>query len=169
MEQGNLVGLAGFVRVKISEEGKIIGDSGWIKNTITDYGLDEGLGSVLIGDGGSKLAEFAALGTGTAPATNSTNLLGELDDNTDGRDPLSGNKATVTSATGAGITARWFGTFASSESRFSTTHDIQNIGLFNISNVTAGTVLAGASFSTSNLNTNQDVQYTYEWRFQTTT
>jgi hypothetical protein len=49
----------------------------------------------------------------------------------------------------------------------SATADIQNIGLFAISNLTAGTILSGNTYETSNLNTNQDVQYSYEWRFAT--
>lgn len=166
MQVGTTVGLAGFARIKITEEGKVVGDSGWIKNVITDYGLDEGLGQLILGSGGSKLVEYVALGTGTAPATGATGLQGEITDNTDSRDVPS--KSVITSASAAGVTARFYGTFASSENRFSTTHDIQNIGLFNVSTTEGGTILAGASFGTSNLNTNQDVQYTYEWRFETT-
>lgn len=157
--------LEGFARVHLKENGELIGNSGWVKNTVTDYGLDEGLGSVLIGDAGSKLIAYAALGEGSAPATNGTSLESEIDDAAASRDAVS--KATVTSATGASVTARFYGTFSSSDNHLTATHDISNIGLFAISNVTAGTILSGVAYSSSNMNTNQDLEYTYEWRFGT--
>ena len=157
--------LAGFSRVKITEKGKLIGDSGWIKNRIVDYGLDEGIGQVLSAGAGSKLVGFAALGTGTAPASNATSLDGEIADASNSRNAVS--KSVVTSATGAGVTVRYYGTFSSSAAFVSASHPISNIGLFNISNVTAGTILSGNTYASSALNTNQDVQYTYEWRFAT--
>lgn len=159
-------GLAGFARIKITEGGKLVGDSGWVRNTITSYGLDAGLGQVLASQAGSVRAAFAALGSGGAPATNSTALPGE-NAHTAGRDALS--YSTVTSATGAGVTARFYGTFASSESRVTNTIAIQNIGLYTGSATNGSNLLCGATYTVSTLNTNQDVNYTYEWRFQTTT
>ena len=159
-------GLEGFARIRLREDGKLKGDSGWVKNTITDYGLDEGLGSVLIGDAGSRLVAAAVLGTGNAPATNDTALEGIIEDNSDGRDAVS--LATITTSDGSGVTARFYGTFASSESRFSTTHAIKNIGLYASTTTNTGTVFAGATYTVSTLATNQDVEYTYEWRIATT-
>lgn len=157
--------LAGFARINLREDGKLVGDSGWVKNLVTDYGLDEGLGQLLIASAGSKLVAYAALGTGGAPATNGTALTGEIEDDAASRDAVS--KSTVTSATGAGITARFYGTFSSSDNHLTDAHDISNIGLFAISNVTAGTILSGVAYSSSNMNTNQDLEYTYEWRIAT--
>jgi hypothetical protein len=157
----NNFALAGFFRINITDKGKLVGDSGWMHNVITDYGLDEGIGRVLVGAAGSIRVGYAALGTGTAPATNHTTLDGE---GTGGRDVVT--TSVVTSASGAGITARWYGTFASSESRFGDTVAIQNIGLFETN--TGGTVFCGAQYTVSTLATNQDVNYTYEWRFATT-
>lgn len=161
------MGLAGFSRIRLKKGGKLIGDSGWVKNTITDYGLDEGLGQLITGGAGSKRVAAAALGTGNAPATNDTALDGIIEDNSDGRDAPT--LATVTTSDGSGITARFYGTFASSESRFSTTHAIKNIGLYASTTTNTGTVFSGATYSVSTLNTNQDVEYTYEWRIATTT
>jgi len=159
-------GLAGFARVAIMEDGKLVGDSGWCHNVITDYGLDEGLAQILASQAGSVRAAFAAIGTGTAPATNSTALDGE-NAATAGRDALS--YSTVTSATGAGCTARFYGTFASSESRNTVTNlAIRNIGLYTGSATNGSNLLCGATYTVSTLNTNQDINYTYEWRFQTT-
>ena len=160
------LGLEGFAKIQLKENGKLVGDSGWVKNTITDYGLDEGLGQLLTGGAGSKRVAAAVLGTGTAPATDDTALDGIIEDNTDGRDTPT--LATVTTSDGSGVTARFYGTFASSESRFSTTHAIKNIGLYASTTTNTGTVFAGAIFAVSTLNTNQDVEYTYEWRIATT-
>jgi len=160
-------GLAGFARVQIMENGKLKGDSGWVHNVVTDYGLDECLGRVLASQGGSVRAAYAALGTGTAPATNATALDGE-NAATDGRDALS--YSVVTAADGSGVTARYYGTFASSESRNTVTNlAIKNIGLYTGSATDGSNLLCGATYTVSTLNTNQDVNYTYEWRFQTTT
>lgn len=166
---GNMVkfGLAGFARIKIKERGKLVGDSGWAHNVITDYGLDEGLGCVLASQAGSVRAAYAALGTGTAPATNTTALPGENVQVSNARDLLS--YSTVTAATGTGCTARFYGSFLSSESRITTTIAIQNIGLYSGSATSGSNLLCGATYTVSTLNTNQDVNYTYEWRFQTTT
>jgi hypothetical protein len=161
------LGLAGYSKIRLRENGKLVGDSDWVKNTITDYGLDEGLGQLLTGGAGSKRVAAVALGTGTAPATDATALNGIIEDNTDGRD--SPTLATVTTSDGSGVTARFYGTFASSESRFSTTHAIRNIGLYASTTTNTGTVFAGATYTISTLNTNQDVEYTYEWRIATTT
>jgi hypothetical protein len=161
------LGLAGFSRIKLRENGELVGDSEWVKNTITDYGLDEGLGQLITAGAGSKRVAAVALGTGAAPATNETDLDGIIEDNTDGRDVPT--IATVTTSDGSGITARFYGTFASTESRFSTTHPIANIGLYASTATNAGTVLSGATYAVSTLNTNQDVEYTYEWRIATTT
>ncbi len=155
----------GFARVHLKENGELIGDSGWVKNVVTDYGLDEGLGSLLIADAGSKLVSHAAIGTGGAPATNASVLAGEIEDDAGSRDAVS--KATVTTNNGVGVTARYFGTFASSESKLTKTWNISNIGLFALSNITGGTPLSGVAYTSSNMNTNQDLEYTYEWRFAT--
>jgi hypothetical protein len=168
-KKGNMVkfGLAGFARIQINEKGKLIGDSGWVHNVITDYGLDEGLAQVLASQAGSVRAAYAALGTGTAPATNATALDGE-NAATAGRDLIS--YATVTSATGIACTARFYGTFGSSESRNTVTNlAIRNIGLYTGSATSGSNLLCGATYTISTLNTNQDVNYTYEWRFATTT
>uniref|UniRef100_A0A6M3JVF7 Uncharacterized protein n=1 Tax=viral metagenome TaxID=1070528 RepID=A0A6M3JVF7_9ZZZZ len=168
-QKGHVVkfGLAGFARVQIARNGKLEGDSGWVHNVITDYGLDEGLAQVLASQGGSVRAAYAAIGTGTAPGTAATSLNGE-NAATNGRDLLS--YVTVTSATGAGCTARFYGTFASTESRNTVTNfAMQNIGLYTGSAIAGSNLLCGATYAASTLNTNQDVNYTYEWRFQTTT
>lgn len=155
--------LQGFAKVQISEKGKIIGDSGWIKNRITDYGLDECIGQLIVGGAGSKRVSAVALGTGTAPATNHSTLNGELvATNTDAiRQAHAG--VTVTTSNGAGVTCRWLGTFGSGDR--TATYDIANIGLY--SNTSGTGLMAGTTYSSTNVGTNQDVHATYEWQFST--
>ena len=157
--------LRGFFRVQLSKDGKIEGDSGWLHNVVTDYGLDEFLGQRLLG--GSTYPGFAALGTGGAPATSATILPNELTQVTNARDTCS--TATSTSATAAAVTSRWYGTFSSSESRITTATTIGNIGLYTGSATSGSNLCCGATYAASTWNTNQDVNYTYEWQFNTTT
>lgn len=155
--------LKGFARIKISENGKIVGDSKWIKNLITDYGLDEYLGQTLVGGGGSKRVSAVALGEGGAPATNDNSLESEIAaTNSDAiRQAYSGS--VVTAADASALTLRWLATFGSGDR--SASYDISNIGLF--SNTSGTGLMAGQTYASSNLETNQDVHATYEWRFST--
>lgn len=163
------IGLEGYAKVQLREDGKLVGDSGWMKNVITDYGLNEGLAHVILGSAGSCRVAAAALGSGTAPATNTVTLPGIIEDNTDGRDSDISN-AIVSTADAAGVTCRWYGTFASSDVHFSTSHaSIQNIGLYASTATNAGSLLCGATYATSALAPNQDVEYSYEWQIATTT
>lgn len=158
-------GLAGFMRVAIAEDGKLVADSGLVHNVVTDYGLDEGLGQRLLG--GSPYGLYVALGTGGITATSHTILTNEITHVSTQRDQASTSSAT--SASAAGVTARWYGTLSSSESRFSASTTIGNIGVYASSATNSSTLLCGATYSSSGLNTNQDVNYTYEWQFVTTT
>ena len=160
-------GLQAFAKVEIKENGKLIGDSGWTKNVITDYGLNEGFIHVLLGSAGSAPATAAALGSGGAPSTNDTTLPSILEDETNSRDALT--QSIISTNDAAGVTARWYGTFLSSESQFSTSHAIDNIGLYASTATDAGSLLCGAAYTQSTLDTNQDVEYSYEWQIATTT
>src|SRR5438034_177518 len=72
------VKIRGAFRIKIMEDGKCVGDSGWKRNTIVNSGFQQFLQFAIIASSGSRTASHAALGTGTAPATNATTLPGEL-------------------------------------------------------------------------------------------
>lgn len=158
--------MAGFARIHLREDGKLVGDSGWIKNAITEFGIVDFLANNLASNGTEKVA-VAALGTGDAPATNTASLPGEITDETHSRDAVS--SSVVTGAGASVVTCQWYGTFASTDSHLSGSHVIKNIGLYNSSATNAGSVLCGATYTISTLDTNQDVEYTYEWRFATTT
>lgn len=158
--------MAGFARIHLKEDGELVGDSGWLKNAITDFGLDESLAQTLMGLAGSKPVAAVALGSGVAPNSTTASLPAVIQDVTNARDVP--GSVTVTHASAQGVTCRWAGTFASGDNHFSTSHNISNIGLYDATVTTGGSVIAGATYTGSVLDTNQDVEYTYEWRFATT-
>jgi hypothetical protein len=145
----------GFFRVQITEPNpgenpEIVGDSGWVENTVTNLGFNQYIVSSLGSIAGSKYITHAGVGTGTAPGAAATTLEGETD-----------KRTTVTAATTTGSkTLNMVMTFGSSDSFVTASRDIQNIGLFNTS--AGGTVFAGNTYATSSCNTNQDVNATYQ-------
>lgn len=71
------VKVQGMFRVNITENGKVVGDSGWRKNQITNLGFNQYLVGSL-GNISGKSVTHAALGTGGAPAASDTTLAAEL-------------------------------------------------------------------------------------------
>lgn len=149
--------LRGFYRVNIMENGKVIGDSDWRENQITDLGYSHYLLDLLGKSSSSKQISRMVLGTGTAPNATHNTLNGELNTATYTR-------TTVTYANVGSRTARFTATFASSSSHITAAVTLQNIGIIN-DTTSAGTLMAGNTYATSQWNTNQDLQATYEIRF----
>jgi hypothetical protein len=146
--------IKGMFRVQIDENGKIIGDSGWKKNQITNLGFNQYLVSSLGAIAGSKQISYVALGTSGAPAASDTALTGELAE-TSGR-------AAVTAATSSSSkTVRFTGTFASNV-QITASHNISNIGLFNTSTQGTGQIFAGNTYTSSAVASNQNVNVTYD-------
>jgi len=154
------VKLHGFFRVQVLEDGKgVVGDSGWQENQVTNLGINQYLVNWLLGDtGNGKSVTYAALGTGTAPASAATALPGELEHTATGR-------AAVSTSVVSSRTAQFTGAFASSNSFVTATANISNIGLFNTSVTSAGTIFAGNTYASSSCATNQSVNFTYQIRF----
>lgn len=147
----------GSFRLNITEDGKIVGDSGWVNNQVTNLGINQYIVMSLGSIAGSKYISHIALGTGGAPAAADTSLSGESDIS---------KRAAVTAATSSGSkTLRMTATFNSSDSFVTATKNISNIGLFNTSSVTTGTMLAGNTFASSSVATNQNVNCTYDLSF----
>lgn len=145
----------GAFHLQITEDGKVVGDSGWHKNQITNIGYLSFLCQLLGASAGSSQIGFMALGTGTAPGAAATSLNGELD--------RTSSRAAVTFASSnTSKTARFTATFASASSFVSATANISNIGLFAASAVTAGTLFAGNTYASSSVATNQNVNATYD-------
>jgi len=154
----------GSFRLNITEDTPdgvvVLGDSGWLPNTVTQYGFGLFICDMIAEDAGSLTVSHAGLGTGTA-TINSTQskLTSELTHSTSGR-------AAMTAATSnTSVKVRWTGTFASASSFVTAAVTVGEIGLFQVSTTNAATLAAGATFSTSQVSTNQNVNVTYDWDF----
>jgi hypothetical protein len=147
-EQSDSIQVRGFFRVAISEDDKIVGDSGWRKNVITNEGKRNYLARALGALAGSLQVSHFALGTGGVPATNATTLTGEVQKRTSVNAETSGSSAVQFTAT-----------FASAGAFVTATQNISNIGLFNSSS--GGTLFAGNTYASSSVATNQNVNVTY--------
>jgi hypothetical protein len=154
MKAKNEIKVRGFFRgqLKDAKTGKIVGDTGWRKNTITNYGLDNACAGAAIGASGSCQVASAALAL-QSTAVNATQIS-----------LLSVENAVVdiTPSTVATGTARCTGSFAGSDN--SATLTIGSIGLHSNTN-SATDLLSGQTFTTSQMATNQNFDFTYEWRF----
>lgn len=147
--------IRGMFRVQIDEDGKIVGDTGWQENLITNLGFNQYLVSALGSISGSKYISHVALGTGTAPGATDTTLNGELGEAV---------RKAVTAATSSTSKAlQLTATFASADSFVTASRNISNIGLFNSSAV--GTLFAGNTFTSSAVATNQAVNISYTISF----
>jgi len=157
--------IKGMFRLQIEDgpTGKIIGDSGWRENQVTNLGflnIVNQLGTSLTG---SKISH-AALGTGGAPAASDTTLSGEVSTNGSG----SVVRAALTAATSsASKTLRNTATFSSANSFLTASANISNIGLWQTSGPTtaSGTLMAGNTYTSSACATNQNVNITYDLIF----
>jgi len=153
------VGVRGFFRVQLTDDEGVVGDSGWKENQVTNLGINQYIVNWVLGDTASgKSVTHMALGTGTQPASNGTALQHEITHASDSR------KAVSTSVV-ASRTAQYTAAFNSADSWLTATADISNVGLFNTSTTQIGTVLAGNTFTSSAVATNQNVQVTYQLRF----
>ena len=142
--------LRGFYRVNIVEQdGRIVGDSGWLENKVVNEGVLKYLIDPLRTGTGVQLSRMA-LGTGTTPAATATSLNGEI---TDGG---TASRITVVVGTASGSTAvSYAATWLSASGFVTASKTIQNIMI--ISNTTSGgTMFAGNTFASSVLNVNQD-------------
>lgn len=162
-KHGDDVHVRGFYRLKIGLPDKdgnvsvIQGDSGWRENTVTNLGKDQYLSQLLANMAGSKQVLYAALGTGTAPGAADTSLNGEIVD-------ASNCRMSVTPSTvNASGTVQF--AFTLNSNIITAAKTIQNVGLFNVSTTSAGTIFAGNTYATSALATNQAVNGSYQIRF----
>ena len=143
--------LRGFFRVTVSEDGKVIGDSGLQENLITNLGK-RNLALLLGAISGSSQATYLALGTGGAPIATDTTLAGEVV-----------KRAALTANSNGSTSVVFTATFASANSFVTDTRNISNLGVFATSS--GGTLLSGNTFASSSCATNQTVNATYTWTF----
>jgi hypothetical protein len=151
-------GVFGFFRVQIEDgpTGKIVGDSGWRKNRITNTGFQHYIVQLMIASAGSSRVTHAALGSGTEPAEAGTSLNGEHV-----------VRQTVSSEESNSKTVRFTATFNSGLGFVTDTATIQNVGLFATSTQGAGSIFCGQTYAQSQIQTNQNVNVTYEIQFAT--
>lgn len=154
MKKNDTMKVSGFFRVKITEEGKgVVGDSGWKENQVTNLGIQDYIVDWLVGDtNNGKSITHMAIGSGSEPTSNGTNLEGE-----------SLKRKAVSTSIISSKTAQFTAEFVSADSYVTDTFNISNIGLFNTSS--GGTIFAGNTFASSACSTNQGVHCTYQIRF----
>jgi len=153
MEQS--IKIRGFAHLKIVDpDGRVVGDSGIVQNTITNLGKQHYLAELLGAIAGSSAVGYAALGTGSAPNVTHTTQDGELGEAV--------RKAVSKSQNGS-TSVVFYGTFASTDSFVTATRNLSNIGLWATN--TGGSIFAGASYTSSSCGTNQAVNYTYTITF----
>jgi len=142
----------GFMRVQVTDAktGKIVGDSGWKKNTVTNVGFQDYIVGAIGNVGASKQVSYMAIGTGAAPASTDTSLSGET-----------GARVTTSNSVISSKTLQTTAQFAGSD--MAGTCTIQNVALVNVSS--GGTILCGTTYSTSQWASNQNVNATYQLRF----
>ena len=151
------INIQGFSRVQIEEDGKIVGDSGFVgPNQITNLGVLNFLVNLLGNTTGSSQVGFVALGTGGAPASDAVVLAGEI--------MASEQRKAVAVANVASTTAQFTATFASGDSFLTAASNLSNIGLF-AATTTNATLFAGNTYTSSSCGTNQSVNVTYQIRF----
>ena len=155
--------IKGMFRLQIEDNGNIVGDSGWRENQITNLGFNNMVNQLGTSLTGSKISH-AALGTGGAPAAADTTQAGEVSTNGSG----SVVRAALTAATSStSKTLRNTATFSSANSFITASANISNIGLWQTSGPTtaSGTLMAGNTFTSSALATNQNVNVSYDLIF----
>lgn len=157
--------LKGMFRLQIEDgpTGKIVGDSGWRRNQITNSGYLNILNQLGTGLTGSQIA-YGNVGTGGAPATTDNVLAGEVQ--VTGANSV--KRQVLTAATSStSKTLRFTFTMASANSFETASNNISNVGLFSTSGPvsTSGSLMAGNTFTSSALATNQNVNVTYDLIF----
>lgn len=156
MKSKNKIVTKGFYRLNvINPDGSIAGDTGWKENQIVNNGYQQFLMYLLAGSAGSIRPSHAALGTGTIPASSATSLAGELTE--------SGGRCALTTGTSGSKTVNYTFTLASGVIAAAST--INNVALFSGSTTAGGTLMAGNTYATSALATNQAVNGTYAISF----
>jgi hypothetical protein len=152
---GSTIHVKGMFRVKLGENKdgalKIVGDSGWVENTVVNGGFQDYICASIGSVAGSKQISYMALGTGSAPNVTHTTLNGET-----ATRKTTAN--TVVSSKTLQCTAAW-----ASGDHPGGTPSISNVGLFNTSS--GGAICCGNTYASSAWNGNQAVSVTYQLQF----
>jgi len=160
--------LRGFTRVQLVDRktGRVIGDTGYVRNKIQARGFEQMIVNNVAGSGTQRNPLYLQLGsfTGTPTSANFDSMntqAGQASQN----GMASASRSYVTTSDGGilRLTAEWKG----SDYITGADESINAIAMFNATNET-GSALAGATFSSSSWSSDQDVRATYELRFTQT-
>lgn len=148
------INIRGFIRGQLVDPktGKIEGDTGWIENSLTNAGLTV-LADLIGGGANSYKVGYMAAGTqNTAINVTQTDLVGRT-------------HSFITAATGTSGTCTQTFTVDFGSASLSASCVVAAVGLYKTNS--AGSLVALQTFATSNWNTNQDFNVTYQLRFAT--
>lgn len=144
--------IRGMARIHIvNQDGTLAGDSGWVENSITDYGYTNFLVRLLAAQANSKQIGGITLGSGTAPNATHSTLHGEIS---------TAKRKAPTFTLGGTKTCQFTATFQSSDSFLAGASNLSNIGLVDVTTAT-GSLMAGTTYTSSSCDTNQNVNVTY--------
>lgn len=180
-EPGSSLTLRGFARVAIVDRktGEIVGDTGFVKNKITDIGFRNmicnpimnlttaiSLISNVTADSTNRAwPGYMALGSTSGISSNNFTGYGTAGAATYGASggKVTSNHSFVATSEGGTIraTATWTGTLLTADA------GINSIAFFHTTQTTANP-LSGVTFSASTWSSDQDVKATYELRFSQT-
>jgi hypothetical protein len=149
--------IKGSFRLRIREDGEIVGDSGWHQNQVTNLGVNNYLAQMLGGMAGSTPVGFLCIGSGTEPGAAATALEGEV----------VSRQAVTANSSNTSFKIQFTGTFASTDNFVDSTYNISNIALANSADSAGGTIFCGNTYLSSSCATNQNVECTYDVDFTT--
>jgi hypothetical protein len=144
----------GFIHAQIVDPktGKIEGDTGWVENKLTNAGLTV-LADLIGGGANSYAVGYAAAGTQTDPVNmTQTAVIGSVN-----------SYRAIATATSGTCTQQFTVDFGSAS--LSAVCNVGAVGLHKTNS--AGSMVAMQTFATSQWNTNQDFNVTYQLRFAT--
>jgi hypothetical protein len=147
------VSVKGFTRLQIinKKDRSIAGDTGYMQNQITNYGLESCIVALPLKCANSIQCSGILLGSGTGVASDGTNLTASASDYW-----ASFGQSTVSNSLTARATCSFDGTLNATT--------LQEIA---IKAVSSDTAIAAKSFASSAITTDQDVNCTYELRYTT--
>ena len=147
------VRIRGFMRGQLvdAKSGKIVGDTGWAENKLTNYGLTQ-LALLMCSGGGGFPVGYASIGTNTASVNMTQTLLSEV-----------GSFNTVATATTGTCTASFTVSFAGSQ--LGQTYTIGSFGLYKTNS--ANSLIAARTYTSSQMTTAQNFNVTHLIQFAT--
>ena len=164
------IGISGFYRVNIVDpDGKVVGDSGYCKNVVTNLGLANYIAYSFASSGGSTGVgppKYMLLGSlQSSHASSAVNVTGAFVMNTTTAGCMAliatsahATRGNQTDAT-TGHKISFLATFISSNC-FSTTMTLAAIGMHYTTNATS--MMCGGSFTASTIGSAQNVNATYD-------